>query len=139
MSKYLIEFTRFEASLVVAYNEDDIMIEAIVNYGTMTFPVVYYLLQNFPLTIEILEKFKTMENVKVTKSLIDLSFDTFYKLYNNKFGKKVRSEKLWSLLSDEEKIKALKYIQQYDQWLIMNAGIAKKYPETYLSQKIWNN
>lgn len=139
MSKYLIEFTRVKASVLVEYNDDGLMLNCIVNYGLLSTQMIAYLLLNFPHTTVILEKYKTMDNVKVSESLIDLSFESFYKLYNNKFGKKSRSEKLWDLLSDEEKIRALKYIQQYEQWLIMNAGIAKKYPETYLSQKIWNN
>lgn len=68
----------------------------------------------------------------------DLSFETFYKQYNQKLGKKPTAEAIWNRMPETEKIKAINFVQLYDQQLL-KTGFNKKNCETYLNQKPWNN
>lgn len=139
MFKYLIEFTRFNASVIVEYNEAEQLIYFKANYEAMEPEAIVFLLKRMPGLLSQLEYYKQLDNVKVTLIPFDSSFDTFWDTYSNKFGNKSRSEKLWNALSEQERIKAIKHIQAYNQWLLMNTGVQKKLPETYLNQQSWNN
>jgi len=95
---------------------------------------------NFPFNISGIQYFKDNKHVfKVEKVVPDLSFKKFWNDYAHKQGKKARAERLWKQLSLTERAKALAYIKKYDNFLYTNKGIAKAYPETYLSQKRWEN
>jgi len=139
MPKYIIEFTRFNASCIVEYDDTGRIVSFILEYGIMTAEAKRFLIEYFPWDLIKIQTYMKAKNIKVTEVAMDLSFDAFWSRYNNKFGKKPRTQKLWELLTDEERIKAYNYIQKYEQFLIQNTGINKKYPETYLSQRIWEN
>ena len=139
MPKYLIEFTRFDASIIAEYDNQGRLLTAIVKYGSMEQKRVDFLWSTFPVRSSRIEDYKTLPNVKVSEVATDLSFDCFWTTYKNKVGNKKRSERLWSMLSEQDKIKALKHITQYDQHLLQSPGIVKKYPETYLAQTPWEN
>jgi len=94
----------------------------------------------FPFEISQLDLFKNNKDVfKVEEVTPDLSFKKFWDTYAHKQGKKARAERLWKQLSLSERAKAMAYIKKYDNFLFMNKGIAKAYPETYLNQKRWEN
>ena len=139
MPKYLIEFTRFEASVVADFDNEGLMVSAVIKYGTMENNQIVFLHRNFPLNLDRIEAYKTTQNVKVSLVEEDLSFEAFWNAYKNKIGHKSRSNKLWELLKEDERIKALQHIARYDQELILRPGVVKKYPETYLAQKPWEN
>lgn len=86
------------------------------------------------------EIFVVMKHPKVTVQPIeeDLSFEAFWERYDLKVGKKDRAKKLWTQLPDMDKHQALKAIPRYNMWLI-EKGINKVYPETYLSQRRFEN
>lgn len=86
-----------------------------------------------------MEAFMKGSSAVITPIKEDLSFDRFWIEYDNKVGNKKRAEKLWTELSEQNKLLALKYIKRYDSLLKIQNGIAKLYPETYLNQKRWNN
>ncbi len=69
---------------------------------------------------------------------IDLSFAKFWDVYGVKRGNIARTQKLWGKLSDHEKILAIGFIRKlkivYDR-----EGKQMPYPETYLSQRRWEN
>ena len=71
-------------------------------------------------------------------SVIDLSFEKFWNTYAYKRGNLARSKKLWAKLSEQERILALGFIAKlrvvYEQ-----ERKDMPYPETYLSQKRWEN
>jgi hypothetical protein len=71
-------------------------------------------------------------------STMDFSFDKFWQVYAYKRGNIPRCKKLWEKMSGHEKVLAIGFINKlratYDR--------EKKdmpYPETYLSQKRWEN
>ncbi len=140
MSKYLIEFTKFQqSSVIVEYDANDYLIDMKINYGTMDQVAIDFLAKHIPSTIAKLEDYKNLPRVKVTEVAFDTSFLTFYNLYAHKFGDKQRTQRLWTALCEEDRIKAIKYVQTYNQYLLQNAGVQKKLPETYLNQQPWNN
>lgn len=139
MFKYLIEFTRFKATVIAQYNDRGLLEKIKINYGDMPDKNVVNLLSLLPKQCEEVLKFKDFPNVKVSEIPFDTSFVMFWNTYDHKFGNKSRSERLWNALNEESRIKAIKHIQLYNQYLLQNAGVSKKLPETYLNQKPWDN
>lgn len=136
--KYLIEFTNHQASILIELNDEGLAKEVSINHGTMPKNVILYLWERFPLSIKRIEWYKTVENVKVSEVLPDLSFDFFWKTYNYKVGKKMRAERLWNALDELNKASALKHIYKYEKWLLDHPKIDKQYPETFLYNQPWN-
>lgn len=69
----------------------------------------------------------------------DLTFENFWQRYNYKVGKKERAKKLWQAMTDDEHAAALLSIQKYNAYLINHPTIERAYPETWLSQRRWEN
>lgn len=136
--KYLIEFTNHKASLLIELNDEGLAKSMLIDNGTMPQDVRMILWKNFPLSLKRIEQYKTLANVKVTEVLPDLSFDSFWKAYNYKVGKKARAERLWNALDELNRAAALKHIFKYDKWLLDHPTIDKQYPETFLSNQPWN-
>lgn len=139
MSKYLIEFIRFDATLLMEFDSIGRITSLTANYGKMDKETADFLVKRIPREAHHIETVKNFPNVKVTEVPYDTTFQTFWNNYANKFGNKSRSNKLWEALKNPERIKAMEYIQTYNQWLLKNAGVQKKLPETYLNQQPWNN
>jgi len=96
--------------------------------------------KHFPFYISDLKFYKDNKKVFELKPVTpDLSFKKFWDTYAHKQGKKARAERLWKQLSLTERARAMEYIKKYDNFLYLNKGISKAYPETYLSQKRWEN
>lgn len=68
-----------------------------------------------------------------------LDFDTFWDAYAYKVGNKGKAANLWKLLDEEDKIKALCGIKNYNYFLQLNPNTDKIYPERYLSQRRFEN
>ncbi len=69
--------------------------------------------------------------------LPDLSFDTFWDLYNHKMGK-IKAKKQWDKLSERDKIDAIRNIKAYDSYLSRH-GYNKRYPERWLRDREFEN
>lgn len=69
----------------------------------------------------------------------DLSFEAFWEAYGNKIGKKTRAQELWKLLSESDKQAALIGVKKYKQWKALNPSVQMLYPETFLSQRRFEN
>jgi len=78
---------------------------------------------------------KVIKNFKITVGEPDLSFDTFWNLYDEK-QKKIKAKELWSKLSKADQIQAVTYIRRYNN-LLKYKNQAKALPDTYLRQKRW--
>jgi hypothetical protein len=139
MSKYLIEFTRFEASIICEFNEKGLLSSLSIDYGKMEQQQIVYLLQNIPVDLPRVTVYSKTKNVKVTDVPADISFNAFWSKYNYKVGKKARAETMWNALTNESKVKALNNIAKYTQWLAQHPTIEKQYPTTYLSNEQWEN
>lgn len=81
---------------------------------------------------------RTKGKVVVSKMVEDTSFEAFWNGYDYKVGKKDRAIKLWNALTHSEKVLALQGVKKYNRW-IAGRSIEKSYPETFLSQRRWEN
>ena len=97
-----------------------------------------WLMRNLPICEEDLKHFAKLSKMVVCEIPPDLSFEKFWNEYAYKIGKKERSEKLWNSLKEQEKIQCLQAIPRYKAWLAFKS-IEKLYPETFLSQKRFQN
>lgn len=140
MPKYLIEFKKSAASALLEYNDQGYLIKYELEPGAFEKAQFEYFLSRFPRNIDFLNKWKTEGPAGTKVKLVeeDLSFEAFYDAYANKVSKKATAEKIWNKMPDSERVKAIKYIQVYDQRL-RQTSINKKYPETYLNHQEWNN
>lgn len=125
--------------MVVEYNDSGSIIGLTVNYGELEKVGIEHLVQHIPSKLVYLDHYRQLPNVKVSEIPFDASFERFWDDYAVKAGNKQRSMRLWKALPEEERIKAIKNITVYDQFLLQNEGRQKKLPETYLNQQQWNN
>jgi len=139
MSKYLIELTRQSSSFIIEYDENGVCSSVKADYGSISPEALCFFWRNVPYSEAHIQIFRTYPNTRITELQEDLSFDRFWREYNHKLGKKKVCERIWENMPEIERAKAIKYITQYNQFLIQRPGIEKKYPETYLRNEQWNN
>lgn len=94
--------------------------------------------QNYPWTESDLEYWRK-KSITVRQVSEDLSFANFWKTYNYKVGNKKRAEKLWNIMSEADKSMAIIKIALYNQYLQQRPAMERLYPETYLSQRRYEN
>ena len=83
-------------------------------------------------------RLKSENTCEVVDIPSDLSFEGFWNAYFYKVGSKGKAEGFWRKLSESDKISAINKIKEYDRYIV-RTGVAKVYPERYLSQRRWEN
>lgn len=138
--KYTIQFTKQNATVLLEFNQEGMLVSAELVAGLFQIEHFQRLFKMFPYTITRLQKWKEMKlpNVIIRQTEEDLSFERFYELYDNKFGKKKKSQAIWEQMANVERAKAIAFIPRYKTHLI-TSGQNQKYAETYLNQEPWNN
>lgn len=97
-----------------------------------------WLFKNVPKNEALVAQFAEQGNF-ILYSVRGYAFEDFWEGFGNKLGKKERVKRLWDSLSEVEQDKVMISIVRYKQYLALNPHIAQCYPETYLSQKRWEN
>lgn len=140
MSKYLITFEKQNATALCEYNELGYLVRYELTPGAFEDKQFEYLAQKFPRKLVHIEQWKQakLPNVTIRIAEEDLSFERFYDLYAHKVSKRSRAENIWKAMPNTERAKALAYIAKYERYLL-DSGVNKKYPETYLNAQLWNN
>ena len=77
-----------------------------------------------------------LKDIKVYKT-INISFDTFWELYDKKKGDKDKLVKKWGSLTDDDREKIIAHIPVYK--IEQPDKQYRKNPETYLNNKSWND
>ena len=77
--------------------------------------------------------------IEVIKAEVDLTFDAFWNLYDNKVGKRKMAEGLWKRLSKADKILIFINIPKYKNYLKHYPTQQMMYPTTYLNQEAYKN
>lgn len=77
--------------------------------------------------------------IRVEAVPADLTFNAFWEAYGYKVGKRERAIKIWATLNDIDKARCIRSIPKYNQWLSNKFNMERLYPETYLSQRRWEN
>lgn len=138
MTKYNIEIREIPGFTVLGYLDGRVCLISFEHSNLSDLHVAKFL-SRFPLHERDLEAWKRREpNITITKQPQDLSFERFWTVYNYKVGKKSKSEKLWNEMTLDERSAALVAVVKYNKWM-NSKSIEKAYPETWLSQKRWEN
>jgi hypothetical protein len=139
MNKYTITSVKFEGCVTVGYKEKVLGFVDCSN-AAVTEEQQKFLVQNVPLEEEALQRFinsyKTLSCAFIPE---DLSFERFWNEYKNKVGNTKRAKKLWSELSEADKIKVFEAIPKYRSYLQRNPNLTMLYPETFLFQRRFEN
>lgn len=141
MTIYTIEFKNVEGLGILRYDEKGGLVAMDISKMKIPAEHKYWFLGWLPYTLTDLETKKDTQRLKVTFKEVksDLSFKAFWDTYGNKIGKKPRAEKLWDLLTEIERARALQAIPKYKFWLANNTGVTMLHPTTFLSQRRFEN
>ena len=137
MRTFLITYNKTKQTMLFKYSLKGLLIEYKLNFKPIA-KFYDYFKPNFPFFVDGIDFFKKESLFSVQELKEDLSFKTFWDTFAYKHGNKNRAEKLWKLLSDVDRVKAIAYIPTYKNMLI-SSGKAHLYPETYLSQRRYDN
>jgi len=95
---------------------------------------------NVPTTIVELTQAGKKKDVTITPVAEgEVTFDDFWNLYAYKHGKKDRTKMLWQSMTDIERTLCMAAIPKYKFWLHSQNGMNCLYPQTFLSQRRWEN
>lgn len=92
------------------------------------------LFSKVPPTVGALKQFALKNKIALTEIKQDLSFDAFWKKYNNTNGSKKKAEPIWNKLSEKNKNLAMNYADKYKQSL---GNTTQAYATTYLNGQYW--
>ncbi|MCE9538713.1 MAG: hypothetical protein K8R85_05800 [Bacteroidetes bacterium] len=106
----------------------------IMGENTFTGEHTSNLFSKVPETVGLLKQFALKNKIELTEIKPDLSFDTFWKKYNNTNGSRKKTEPIWNRLSEKNKNLAINYIDRYRQSL---GNTAQAYASTYLNGEYW--
>lgn len=137
MKTYLITHKKTNNTMLFIYSSKGVLTEFKLNFK----PILqfYQLLQPpFPFLIDGILLYKEHPSFRVQELKQDLSFKGFWDAFAYKHGNKQRAERLWKLLTEVQKAKAIAYIPTYKAMLV-NSNKDHLYPETYLNQKRFDN
>lgn len=135
--KYMLKHKKVNGSILLTYNEDNRVVEFSFNCDITT-EIWEYIISHFPCTKDVLET-KFYKNFEIILVHTDLSFMAFWDLYNLKVGNKKRTEKLYNALTEHERVQAFAGAKRYANYLALKPNQDKCYPETFLSQRRWEN
>jgi len=138
MKTYLLTSPHFTGEIELRFNENGHLIKY-DNRAELTEKQFAYMLFRIPVNIDSLSVLTDGNQSKLTEVKIELTFDMFWDKYDYKMGKKARVMKLWEALTETDKQAAMKGIVKYDMYLAGHTKMEKAYPETYLSQRRWEN
>jgi hypothetical protein len=140
--RYTITFRGIHAtiSLVVEYNELGVLRALKFEDQDLTQEVVAFCYMRIPYLKEGLIDMSSVQTpITIEEVPKDLSFNMFWETYAYKIGNKDRAIKLWTALVESDRIKCLRSIRQYNQYLKQRPAMERLYPETYLKQERFRN
>lgn len=135
--KYLVTHVSSAITFLFVFDSNGVIVEYKSNFKSNA-KTVPFLKAHFPFESKSLQYFKESKSFKLEEINQDLSFINFWNTYKHKVGNKKRAERLWDLLSDTDKAKALNYIKRYEN-ILLQGNVQKLYPETYLNQRRFDN
>ncbi len=139
MKDYIVTLNSGEYRCAFKYNNQGSMIGMSLD-AKMPAAALELIYPKLPLAEANLKQFaQAFKNTTVSECIADTSFKAFWDKFGNKVGNKIRADKLYKLLSDEEKLQVMSSIKKYHNWLVQNPNVQQLYPETYLAQRRWEN
>ena len=131
----------FNGEVVFEYS-DYILSKYDTTSAQLTEQQLIYITKNLPRELFDIETFKEKaNNVTVTETTKEITFDDFWKRYFKGRGvdnsSKKRTIAKWGKMKKSEQLKAFYHIGKYLNTL--SHGTCPKYAETYLNAELWNN
>ncbi len=74
-------------------------------------------------------------NNTINNKSINISFDTWWDLYDKKVGSKSKLESKWNKLTDDQRTQAIKHTKEYK--IAQPDKQYRKNPDTYLNNESW--
>lgn len=136
--KYIVTFVSAKGKLVLEYASRG-AIWVLVRYecqAELTDEQHLWWAKRFPMLEVDIEFVKTQAKGRVNFALMpaDLSFETFYKKYNDTMGKKKVAAKMWEGWNESQRIAAhTHHDNKYLPYLKANPSQAKKHINTYFN------
>lgn len=136
MKHYILTSSKFAGSVQYKYCDEGFLVWFQYD-AAMSDAQRIYTLQKMPLTLQGFQDLMgTSKTVKIEEVMPDLSFDAFWNAYDKKINRK-RCEPLWNKLKDHERMQCLKSIPQYVKYLTRTNYRAKKDPDGYLRDRLF--
>lgn len=138
MNKYVLTFKNTEGEIIYEYDSKGFLSTFNVKCE-ITAEQHKWLTQHMPFMEDEIAMFDKIENVNIYLIPQDLSFEAFWNTYGYKMGNKKRAIKLWAELNEGDRVEVFKHLPKYAIYLKQRSGMQKVYPETFLSQRRWEN
>ena len=137
MITYTATSLKFTGWVEYTYNNAGQLVCIDIRNAQLSEAQFMYLWENRPVSLELVDAFKTKSALSFTEKLQSVTFEQFYETYGYKEGKK-KAETAWNKLSAIEQVKAYNYIPTLRTKKITNST-ALPYPVTYVNQQRWND
>lgn len=136
--KYTLTSENFSGELVLEYNLQGVLV-SFANNAELSSEQLNYLSTHFPLTVDAAnELLRLSVTLRATVVPAQLTFEAFWDAYDHKaYSNKKLSVRIWDRLTYSDKIAVMTDIPRYENRLIKQPGVAKKYAETYLRSEVW--
>lgn len=143
MKKYALRFVNVEGAIYMTYDMKGNLsnLDLVEILPQLNEKQIEWIFSTLIADVRTLEKCLSinMRKIEIVDITVSITFEAFWKEYPNKVGRKERTRELWRLLTDIEKAKAFNNIKAYKKWISLQNNMAFVYPETYLSQRRWDN
>jgi len=140
MNRYIVTSSKFTGEIQLLYGPDSRLLYIDFLHCDLTDIQIEYFKKNVP-TYYSDETFKSnfgKSELTVIREGFRVEFEQFWDEYNQKHNRE-RCLKLWSKLSEGEKVKAYYGLVAYGRHLRLNTWKSKADPDTYLRNKYWQN
>jgi hypothetical protein len=141
--KYLIDINNGETVILFTYNQQGMLTGFSLekHHGdTSDNTKLTWIHKNMPFLVTGLDQWRQkIKNIRISQPVADTSFQVFWNSYGYKVGNKKRAERLWNVLTEEERLAALSAVGRYDRYLAERTRMEKAYPETWLAQRRWES
>ncbi len=125
----------FSGQMIFGYDSEGVL-KYYQNDADLEVSHMVWLGNNFPFHVDDLPRIVMKGSIK---EITDLTFEYFWKEYNNKVGNRAQAEKLWRKLNDSDKIAVFDHLPKYRYYLNTHQGIMQAYATTFLNQRRWEN
>ena len=141
MRKFSITNPAFTGEILITYNADNLLVCVDATDTNCMLKHIDWIMSTAPreIKISVLEEMKQWlqkTSCILTEVALNVSFDTFWKLYNYPINRK-RAETTYNRLSDSDKLLVIQSIRKYDKYLAQVDWKSKQHPDTYLKNESW--
>ena len=135
MTKYILQSDLFNGNITCFYNSKGLLVEYNIGSANIAGDAHHWILESmgYFLTDVLLIGFAKREGWECRKARIDLSFERFWRMYNNA-RHRMEAEKKWTKMTDDDRYYTLINLKAYIRYCKRNAEwYVMMLPESYLN------